>query len=136
MICRFWIVACLVLLAGCETPAPESAVVEPPSPFAIPLGQSTNYRIGFVGRGTASNDIVIIHLVRESYEYTLKENQVLLARNQALQPTALLKIQSIKGRVAIATIFKGMPSTDEEVVLPNSKTREAAETLPLYISGT
>jgi hypothetical protein len=111
-------------------------MTEPGSPFNKPTGSSTNYRIGFVGRASEFSGLIAVHLVREVPEFNLRENDVIVARDNDLKPTALLSVQSIKGRVCLAKLTKGRTLPDQEVVLPNSKTREEAETLPLFISGS
>jgi hypothetical protein len=121
---------------GCATESTETPIAEVASPFSKPTGSSTNYRVGFVGRAPELNGLVAVHLVREVSELNLKENEVLLARDHELKSTALLIVKSIKGRVILAKITKGHVLSDQEVVLPNSKTREEAESLPLVISGS
>ena len=121
---------------GCATTPTETEVTEPSSPFNKPTGSSTNYRVGFVGRSSEFNGLIAVHLVREVPEFNLRENDVIIARDNDLKPTALLSVLSIKGRVCLAKLTKGRTLPDQEVVLPNSKTREEAETLPLFISGS
>jgi hypothetical protein len=125
-----------LLLVGCASEPTEPAIAEVASPFSKPTGSSTNYRVGFVGRAPESNGVVAINLVREVSELNLKENEILLARDHELKSTALLIVKSIKGRVILAKVTKGHLMPDQEVVLPNSKTREEAESLPLVISGS
>lgn len=136
MISRLCYVVLALLLVGCATTPTETEVTEFTSPFSKPAGSSTNYRIGFVGRASEFNGTIAVHLVRDVFEFNLRENDVVVARDINLKPTALLSVQSIKGRVCLAKINKGKALPDQEVVLPNSKTREEAETLPLFISGS
>ena len=136
MISRFCCVVLALLVVGCATTPTETEVIEPVSPFNKPIGSSTNYRVGFVGRAAAFNGLIAIQLVRESTDFNLRENDVIVARDNDLKPVALLTVQSIKGRVCLAKLNKGQTQPDQEVVLPNSKTREEAETLPLFISGS
>lgn len=136
MISRLCCVVLACLLVGCATTPTETEVTEPSSPFSKPVGSSTNYRIGFIGRANEFNGLVAIQLVREVYEFNLKENEVIVARDNDLKPTALLSVQSIKGRACLAKLKKGHIMPDQEVILPNSKTREEAETLPLFTSGS
>ena len=121
---------------GCATTPTETVITEPSSPFNKPAGSSTNYRVGFVGRSSEFSGLIAVHLVREVPEFNLRENDVIVARDNDLKPTALLSVQSIKGRVCLAKLDKGRTSPDQEVVLPNSKTREEAETLPIFISDS
>ena len=111
-------------------------MVEPVSPFSKPIGSSTNYRIGFIGRSSEFNGLIAIHLVRDTSEFNVRENDVIVARDNDLKPTAVLSVESIKGRVCLAKLSKGRILPDQEVILPNSKTREEAETLPLFIPGS
>ena len=136
MISRLCCVVLALLVVGCATTPTETEVIEPVSPFVKPIGSSTNYRIGFIGRSSEFKGVIAIHLVRENTEFNLRENEVVVARDNDLKPTALLSVQSIRGRVCLAKLSKGRIVPDQEVVLPNSKTREEAETLPLSISGS
>ena len=136
MISRLCCVVLVLLVTGCATTPTETEVVEVPSPFSKPIGSSTNYRVGFIGRAPESAGLVAVHLVREVPEFNLRENDFIVARDNDLKPAALLIVQSIKGRVCLAKLQKGRVLPDQEVVLPNSKTREEAETLPLFISGS
>lgn len=136
MISRLCCVVLALLITGCATTPTESEVVEVASPFRKPIGSSTNYRIGFIGRAPEFTGVIAVHFVREVLELNLRENDVMVARDNDLKPTALLSVQSIKGRVCLAKLQKGQVLPDQEVVLPNSKTREEAETLPLFISGS
>jgi len=136
VISRLCCVVLVLLVTGCATTPTESEVIEVPSPFSKPTGSSTNYRVGFIGRAPESAGLVAVHLVREVPEFNLRENDFIVARDNDLKPAALLIVQSIKGRVCLAKLQKGHVLPDQEVVLPNSKTREEAETLPLFISGS
>ena len=136
MISRLSCVVLAFLFVGCATTPTETEVTEPSSPFNKPTGSSTNYRVGFVGRSSEFNGLIAVHLVREVPEFNLRENDVIIARDNDLKPTALLSVLSIKGRACLAKLTKGRTLPDQEVVLPNSKTREEAETLPLFISGS
>ena len=136
MISRLCCVVLALLVTGCATTPTETEVIEPVSPFSKPIGSSTNYRIGFIGRSSEFKSVIAVHLVRESTEFNLRENDIVVARDNDLKPTALLTVQSIRGRVCLAKLSKGRIVPDQEVVLPNSKTREEAETLPLSISGS
>ena len=136
MISRLCCVVLVLLITGCATTPTEREVVEPVSPFSKPIGSSTNYRVGFIGRSSEFTGLIAVHLVREVPEFNLRENDFIVARDNDLKPTALLSVQSIKGRVCLAKLNKGQVLPDQEVVLPNSKTREEAETLPLFISGS
>jgi hypothetical protein len=136
VISRLCCVVLVLLVTGCATTPTETEVTEPASPFIKPIGSSTNYRIGFIGRAPESAGLIAIHLVREVPEFNLRENDVIVTRDNDLKPAALLIVQSIKGRACLAKLKKGRVLPDQEVVLPNSKTREEAETLPLFISGS
>jgi len=136
VISRLCCVVVVLLVTGCATTPTETEVVEPASPFSKPIGSSTNYRVGFIGRAPESAGLVAVHLVREVPEFNLRENDVVVARDNDLKPTALLGVQSIKGRACLAKLLKGRVLPDQEVVLPNSKTREEAESLPLFTSGS
>jgi hypothetical protein len=136
VISRLCCVVLVLLVTGCATTPTESEVIEVPSPFSKPTGSSTNYRVGFIGRTPESAGLVAVHLVREVPEFNLRENDFIVARDNDLKPVGLLIVQSIKGRVCLAKLQKGRVLPDQEVVLPNSKTREEAETLPLFISGS
>lgn len=136
MISRLCCVVLALLVTGCATTPTESEFVEVPSPFSKPIGSSTNYRVGFIGRATEFTGLIAVHLVREAPEFNLRENDAIVARDIDLKPTALLSVQSNKGRVCLVKLSKGRTMPDQEVVLPNSKTREEAETLPLFTSGS
>jgi len=136
VISRLCCVVLALLITGCATTPTETEVIEPVSPFSKPIGSSTNYRIGFIGHSSEFGGLIAIHLVREVPEFSLRENDVIVARDHDLKPCAVLSVQSIKGRACLAKLKKGRVLPDQEVVLPNSKTREEAETLPLFISGT
>ncbi len=136
MISRLCCVVLALLVTGCATTPTESEVTQVPSPFSKPIGSSTNYRVGFMGRSSEFNGLVAVHLVREVPEFNLRENDVIVARDNDLKPTGLFNVQSIKGRVCLAKLIKGRAIPEQEVILPNSKTREEAETLPLFTSGS
>lgn len=118
----------LTLLTGCASePFPEvSESTTSSSPFARPLGVSANPRVGFVGNEASKGDIVVIQLVRENTSADLKTGFLLVARDAQLQPTAILKVKEVKGMAASATIIRGQPNREDEVVLPSAALLESA----------
>ena len=126
--------ACLaagLLLAGCalEEPA-QPTIVAPGGDFARPVGTSRNTRVGSIGRSPSPTGPQLLQLTRTAAELSLKKEELVVSRNRALQPTALLRIVEIRGMAALAVILRGQPVPDDEVVLPSSPLRQQAEALP------
>ena len=133
-------VACIaagLLLAGCagDELAPTPAV-PPGGEFARPTGASRNPRVGFVGRNPTAHGAQLVHLARTAGELSLKKDELVVSRNRALQPTALLRIIEIRGLAAIALPLRGQPGPEDEVVLPSSPLRQQAEALPPPAPGS
>ena len=129
------IVLMVVALAGCAHQSVEVNATATPS-FEKPIGETANPRIGYIGNRSISANQVVIELVREAFLNRIKVDQQVVTRNRTLQPTALLKVSEIHGMAARGIVLRGQPGSDDEVVLPGSKLREAAETLPLVKTDT
>jgi hypothetical protein len=125
----------VVVLTGCAHQSVEVNVTATTG-FEKPVGMPANPRVGFVGHLSASSNLVVIQLVREAFQNQIKVDEVVVARNHSLEPTALLKIAEIRGMAARVTILRGQPGPDDEVVLPSRKLQEAAEALPLVKTDT
>jgi len=122
-------------LIGCAHQSVEVNVTTTTG-FEKPTGVPTNPRVGFVGRSASASGVVVIQLVREAFQGPIKVDDIVVARNRALEPTAVLKILEIRGMAARVTILRGQPGPEDEVVLPSHKLREAAETLPILKTDT
>ncbi len=120
----------VVGLIGCAHQSVEVNVTATTG-FEKPSRVPTNPRVGFVGRGSAESGVVVIQLVREAFQSSIKVDDTVVARNRALEPTAALKLLEIRGMAARVAILRGHPGPDDEVVLPSQKLREAAEALPI-----
>jgi len=119
--------ACLLLalLSGCAGSRPAESAEEP-NPFALPAGAPRNARVGYV-QGyplrSASVPLILIPgtIVREGLE--------VVARDPQLNPSAVLEITAVRGRMAVARIVRGQPQPKDEVVLPDPELTEEARTL-------
>lgn len=83
-----------------------------------------------MGHNPTATGPQLLQLTRAAFEVSLKKDELVVSRNRQLQPTALLRVLEIRGLAAIAVPVRGRPAADEEVVLPSSPLREAAESLP------
>lgn len=120
-----------LLLVGCTTEeVPTTPSDQPPTGFVRPVGVSRNPRVGFIGHNPTATGPQLVQLTRAAMEVALKKDELVVSRNRQLQPTALLRIIEIRGLAAIAVPLRGQPAADEEVVLPGSPLRQAAEALP------
>ena len=126
--------ACLavgLLLAGCAADGPaEPATPEPGSEFAKPTGASRNPRIGSVGRNPSPTGPQLLYLTRAAGDLSLKKDELVVSRSRDLKATGLFRIVEIHGLAAIATLVRGRPSADDEVVIPSAPLRQQAEALP------
>ena len=126
--------ACLaagLLLAGCAADGPaEPAAPEPGSEFAKPTGASRNPRIGSVGRNPSPTGPQLLYLTRAAGDLSLKKDELVVSRSRDLKATGLFRIVEIHGLAAIATLVRGRPSADDEVVIPSAPLRQQAEALP------
>lgn len=119
--------ACLLLalLTGCAMFKPAKPAEEP-NPFVLPAGAPRNARVGYV-QGyplrSASVPLLLIPgtIVREGLE--------VIARDPQLNPSAVLEITSVRGRLAVARIVRGQPQPKDEVVLPDPVLTEEARSL-------
>lgn len=120
-----------LLLVGCATedlaPLPTDG---PLGAFSRPTGASRNPRIGFIGHNPTATGPQLVQLTRASLEVSFKIGELVVSRNRQLQPTSLLRVIEIRGLAAIAVPVRGRPAADDEVVLPGSPLRQAAEALP------
>ena len=115
----------LALLTGCVAPKPPAA--EEPSPFVPPAGSPRNVRIGFV-QGYPSNSLAVPVLLLPGA--VAHEKLVVVARDPRLNPTAVLEITGVRGRIAVARIVRGQPQPKDEVVLPSTDLSERSQELP------
>ena len=114
----------LALLTGCAAPKPPA---EEPSPFVLPAGSPRNVRIGFVQGYPLNSPAVPVLLLPGALAH---EKLVVVARDPRLNPTAVLEITGIRGRIAVARIVRGQPQPKDEVVLPSSDLSERSQELP------
>ncbi len=119
--------ACLLLalLTGCAATKPKSA--EEPNPFALPAGTPRNVRIGFVqGYPLTSLSVPVLLLPGT----LVQDKMIVVSRDPRLNPTAVLEITGVRGRIAIARIVRGQPQPRDEVVLPSTDLSERSQELP------
>ncbi len=115
----------LALLTGCVAPEPRPAAEEP-SPFALPAGSPRNVRIGFVQGYPLGSPSVPVQLLPGALT---PEKMVVVSRDPRLNPTAVLEIASVRGRIAVARIVRGQPQPKDEVVLPSADLAERSREL-------
>ena len=115
----------LALLTGCATTKPPPA--EEPNPFALPAGSPRNVRIGFV-QGFALTSLSVPVLLLPGT--VVQDKMVLVSRDPRLNPTAILEVTGVRGRIAVARIVRGQPQPRDEVVLPSSDLSERSQELP------
>lgn len=115
----------LALLTGCVGTKPKPA--EGPNPFALPAGAPRNIRIGFVQGYPLSSLSVPVHLLPGTL---VEDKMIVISRDPRLNPTAVLEITGVRGRIAVARIVRGQPQPRDEVVLPSTDLSERSQELP------
>ncbi|MEY4307546.1 MAG: hypothetical protein RJA95_914 [Verrucomicrobiota bacterium] len=115
----------LALLTGCVAPTPPPAAEEP-NPFALPAGSPRNVRIGFVQGYPLGSPSVPVQLLPGTLA---QERMVVVSRDPRLNPTAVLEITALRGRLAVARIVRGQPQPKDEVVLPSADLAERSREL-------
>ena len=115
----------LALLTGCVAPTPPPAAEEP-NPFALPAGSPRNVRIGFVQGYPLGSPSVPVQLLPGTLA---QERMVVVSRDPRLNPTAVLEITALRGRLAVARIVRGQPQPKDEVVLPSADLAERSQEL-------
>ena len=114
----------LALLTGCV--ATKTKPAEEPNPFALPAGAPRNARVGFVQGYPLRSTSVPLLLIPGTI---VREGLQVIARDPQLNPSAILEITSVRGRLAVARIVRGQPQPKDEVVLPDPELAEQALTL-------
>jgi hypothetical protein len=114
------------LLAGCAARAPVRAPEETLPPFSLPPGSPASARAGFVEPVRADAVHCAVALSPGS---RVRIGDTLVSRDRTLRPTALLEVEMISGRTALARIRRGRPGAKEEAVRPSTELRQLAETL-------
>ena len=115
----------LALLTGCVGTKPKPA--EEPNPFALPAGAPRNVRIGFVQGYPLSSLSVPVHLLPGTL---VEDKMIVISRDPRLNPTAVLEITGVRGRIAVARIVRGQPQPRDEVALPSTDLSERSQELP------
>jgi hypothetical protein len=115
----------LALLTGCVAPTPPPAAEEP-NPFALPAGSPRNVRIGFVQGYPLGSPSVPVQLLPGTLA---QERMVVVSRDPRLNPTAVLEITALRGRLAVARIVRGQPQPKDDVVLPSADLAERSREL-------
>lgn len=115
----------LALLTGCVGTKPKPA--EEPNPFALPAGAPRNVRIGFVQGYPLSSLSVPVHLLPGTL---VEDKMIVISRDPRLNPTSVLEITGVRGRIAVARIVRGQPQPRDEVVLPSTDLSERSQELP------
>ena len=117
----------LALLTGCAAfkskPKPPA---EEPNPFALPAGAPRNARVGFVQGYPLRSTTVPLLLIPGTI---VREGLQVISRDPQLNPSAILEITSVRGRLAVARIIRGQPQPKDEVVLPDPELAEQAQSL-------
>jgi len=126
---RLAALAIALLLIGCATPVAPTPDPDQPElhPFIKPAGSPRSPRVGFMLPGQPSDGLLAISLLPNA---GLRPGDILVSRNLALAPTALLKVEELQGHIAVVKLLLGQPGTKDEAVLPTAELRKAAETLP------
>jgi hypothetical protein len=115
----------LALLTGCV--ATKTKPAEEPNPFALPAGSPRNVRIGFIQGYPVTSLSVPVYLLPGTL---VQDNMIVVSRDPRLNPTAVLEITSVRGRIAVARIVRGQPQPRDEVVLPSTDLSERSQELP------
>ena len=114
----------LALLTGCV--ATKTKPAEEPNPFALPAGSPRNVRIGFIQGYPVTSLSVPVHLLPGTL---VQDKMIVVSRDPRLNPTAVLEITSVRGRIAVARIVRGQPQPKDEVVLPSTDLSDRAQDL-------
>jgi hypothetical protein len=115
----------LALLTGCA--ATKTKPAEEPNPFVLPAGSPRNVRIGFVqGYPLTSLSVPVLLLPGT----LVQDKMIVVSRDPRLNPTAILEITGVRGRIAVARIVRGQPQPRDEVVLPSTDLSERSQELP------
>ena len=123
-----------LLLAGCAgdlPPATETPAT--PGPFERPAGASRNLPVGHLLPGAADAAWRIVAL---RPGHPLRGAEFVVARDDALRPTGLLKVTRLDPKVATATVVRGRPGPRDEVVLSSTDLTRAAQALPAAPPGS
>jgi hypothetical protein len=115
----------LALLTGCAATKPKPA--EEPNPFVLPAGAPRNVRIGFVQGYPLSSLSVPVLLLPGTL---VQDKMIVVSRDPRLNPTGVLEITGVRGRIAVARIVRGQPQPRDEVVLPSTDLSERSQELP------
>jgi hypothetical protein len=115
----------LALLTGCATTKTPPA--EEPNPFALPAGSPRNVRVGFVQGFPLTSLSVPVLLLPGT---VVQEKMIIVSRDPRLNPTAVLEVTGVRGRIAVARIVRGQPQPRDEVVLPSTELNERSQELP------
>jgi hypothetical protein len=117
-----------LLLVGCVAEAPpETAPAAAPGPFDRPAGASRNLPVGQLTPAVADAGWRVIAL---RPGHPLRGTEFVVSRDEALRPTAWLKVTRLDARVATATVLRGRPGPRAEVVLPATDQTQAAQAQP------
>ena len=114
----------LALLTGCATT--KTTPAEEPNPFALPAGSPRNVRVGFVQGFPLTSLSVPVLLLPGT---VVQEKMIIVSRDPRLNPTAVLEITGVRGRIAVARIVRGQPQPRDEVVLPSTDLSERSQEL-------
>jgi len=60
----------------------------------------------------------------------VQDKMIVVSRDPRLNPTAVLEITGVRGRIAVARIVRGQPQPRDEVVLPSTDLSERSQELP------
>ena len=115
----------LALLTGCVATKPKPAAEEP-NPFALPAGSPRNVRVGFVQGFPLTSLSVPVLLLPGT---VVQEKMIIVSRDPRLNPTAVLEVTGVRGRIAVARIVRGQPQPRDEVVLPSTDLSERSQEL-------
>ena len=115
----------LALLTGCAAPMSKPGAEEA-SPFILPAGSPRNVRIGFIQGYPLGSQSVPVMLLPGAI---VREKMIVVARDPRLNPSAILEITGLGGRIAIARIVRGQPQPKDEVVLPSTDLSERSQEL-------
>ena len=114
----------LALLTGCATT--KTTPTEEPNPFALPAGSPRNVRVGFVQGFPLTSLSVPVLLLPGT---VVQEKMIIVSRDPRLNPTAVLEVTGVRGRIAVARIVRGQPQPRDEVVLPSTDLSERSQEL-------
>ena len=112
-------------VAGMAVGGKRTLIIHPSLAYGA-AGAPRNARVGFVQGYPLRSASVPLLLIPGTI---IREGLQVIARDPQLNPSAVLEITSVRGRLAVARIVRGQPQPKDEVVLPDPELAEQARSL-------